>query len=100
MTANVLHPGLVSTGFGGDDPGRAQRMLVPLLRPFMKSPRQGAATSIHVASDPDLHHISGRYFAKCESKRSSAGSYDESAATRLWQASTDLVGLTTPATAS
>jgi retinol dehydrogenase 14 len=100
VTANVLHPGLVSTAFGGEDPGRAQQLLVPLLRPFMKSPRHGAATSIHLASDRDLQHVTGRYFAKCAAKRSSKGSYDESVAVRLWQASADLVGLTTPATAS
>ena len=100
VTANVLHPGLVSTAFGGEDPGRAQRVLVPLLRPFMKSPRQGAATSIHLASDPDLQRVTGRYFAKCEAKRSSKHSYDKSVAARLWQVSTDLVGLTAPATTS
>jgi NAD(P)-dependent dehydrogenase (short-subunit alcohol dehydrogenase family) len=97
VTANVLHPGLVSTAFGGEDPGRGQRMLVPLLRPFMKSPLRGAATSIHLATDRDLERVTGRYFAKCESKSSSKRSYDESAAARLWQVSTDLVGLTAPA---
>src|SRR5680860_941882 len=49
VTANALHPGVVSTAFGEEDPGRAQRLLVPLMRPFMMSPSQGAATSIHVA---------------------------------------------------
>jgi NAD(P)-dependent dehydrogenase (short-subunit alcohol dehydrogenase family) len=93
VTANVLHPGLVSTAFGGEDPGRAQRMLVPLLRPVMKSPRQGAATSIHLASDPGLRHVTGRYFAKCASKRSSKRSYDKPTAEQLWQVSSDL---TTP----
>ncbi len=100
VTANVLHPGLVSTAFGGEDPGRAQRLLVPLLRPFMKSPRRGAETSIHLASDPDLHHVTGLYFANCKSKRSAKHTYDESVAARLWQVSTDLVGLTAPATTS
>jgi retinol dehydrogenase-14 len=98
VTANALHPGLVSTGFGGEDPGRAQRLLVPLLRPFMKSPAQGAATSIQLASDPELERVTGRYFAKSESKPSSKRSYDETTAARLWQVSADLVGLTTAAT--
>jgi retinol dehydrogenase-14 len=31
--ANLLHPGLVSTGFGAEDPGRAQRLLVPYCGP-------------------------------------------------------------------
>lgn len=98
VTSNALHPGLVSTAFGGEDPGRAQRLLVPLLRPFMKSPAQGAATSIHLASDPDLERVTGRYYVKSESKTSSKRSYDETTAARLWQVSADLVGLTTAAT--
>ena len=32
VTANALHPGVVSTSFGADDPGRVQRLLVPALR--------------------------------------------------------------------
>src|SRR5919197_1325662 len=35
VTANAVHPGLVSTAFGADDPGVVQRLLVPFLRPFM-----------------------------------------------------------------
>jgi len=43
-TANALHPGVVRTAFGAEDPGRAQRLLVPILRPFMQTPTHGAAT--------------------------------------------------------
>ena len=96
VTANAVHPGLVSTGFGGEDPGQAQRLLVPLLRPFMKRPAQGAATSIYVASDPQLEHVTGRYFAKSATTKSSDRSYDEATAARLWEVSADLVGLHTP----
>jgi len=94
VTANALHPGVVSTSFGAEDPGRVQRLLVPFIRPFMKAPAQGAATSIHVASAPGLELVTGRYFAKGKPKRSSKRSYDEAAAARLWQVSADLVGLT------
>jgi retinol dehydrogenase-14 len=94
VTANALHPGLVSTSFGAEDPGRAQRMLVPVLRPFMKSPAKGAATSIHLASGPDLERVTGRYFANRKPQRSSERSYDEADTARLWQVSADLVGLT------
>jgi len=36
VAANALHPGLVSTAFGAEDPSLTQRLMVPLLRPFMK----------------------------------------------------------------
>ncbi|MHA6783128.1 SDR family oxidoreductase [Pseudonocardia saturnea] len=97
VTANALHPGMVSTSFGAEDPGRIQRLLVPLLRPLMKSPAQGAATSIHLASAPAVEQTSGRYFADSRAKRSSVRSYDEDVAARLWEVSADLVGLTAAA---
>jgi retinol dehydrogenase 14 len=93
VTANALHPGVVRTSFGAEDPASVQRFLVPFVRPFMKSPTQGAATSIHLASAPDLEHVTGRYFADSKEKRSAEGSYDQAAAARLWQVSADLVHL-------
>jgi retinol dehydrogenase 14 len=50
--------------------GRGQQRLVPLLRPFMQAPAQGAATSIHLASAPELAQVTGRYFAGRKPKRS------------------------------
>lgn len=93
VTSNALHPGLVSTAFGAGDPGRAQRLFVPVLRPFMLSPARGAATSIHLASTPELDRVTGHYFAKGKSTKSSKRSYDESSAALLWEVSANLVGL-------
>jgi NAD(P)-dependent dehydrogenase (short-subunit alcohol dehydrogenase family) len=97
VTANALHPGVVSTSFGAEDPGGVQRLFVPFVRPFLKTPVQGAATSILLASSPDLDQVSGRYFANSKPKRSSKASYDETAAARLWQVSAELVNLTATA---
>jgi retinol dehydrogenase-14 len=33
VVANAVHPGVVSTAFGAEDPGRTQRLLVPLCDP-------------------------------------------------------------------
>ena len=94
VTANALHPGMVQTSFGAEDPARIQRFLVPLLRPVMKSPARGAATSIHLASALELAQVSGRYFANRRPTKSSTRSYDQAVAARLWEASADLVSLT------
>jgi retinol dehydrogenase 14 len=96
VTANVLHPGMVRTSFGVEDPAIVQRLFVPLMRLFMKDPAEGAATSIYLASSPDLAQATGLYFVNSKPKRSSKSSYDEAAAARLWQVSADLVGLTGP----
>jgi retinol dehydrogenase 14 len=93
VTATVLHPGVVSTGFGAEDPSRVFKVLVPLWRPFMKTPQHGAATSIYLASSLEVQGITGRYFVKGRLQTSSKASYDAAAAVRLWQVSAALVGL-------
>jgi len=95
-TANALHPGVVRTSFGAEDPAGIQRWFVPFMRPFMKTPERGAGTSIHLASAPDLEHVTGRYYVNSKPKPSSKLSYDRAAAARLWRVSADLVGLTMP----
>ena len=95
VTANVLHPGVVSTDFGAEDPGRTQRLVVPLVRPLMRSPTRGAATSIRLASSPDVKGVTDRYFANGKQKRVSQCGRDEAVADRLWRVSTGLVGCLT-----
>ena len=92
VTATVLHPGVVRSGFGAEDPGRIQRLITPFMR-FLKSPEQGARTSIHLASSPEVEGVTGQFFADSKPRRSSRRSYDEAAALRLWEVSAELVGL-------
>ena len=94
VTATVLHPGVVRTAFGAEDQAAVFRVMLPLMRPFMKTPAQGAATSIYLASSPDVEGVTGRYFANRKPKTSNRSSYDVAAAARLWQVSDNLVGLT------
>jgi len=96
VTANALHPGVVNTSFGREDAARVQRVLVPVMRPLMKSPTQGAATSIHVASAPALAEVTGLFFTQSKPKSSSPRSYDTAVAARLWQVSAQLTGLPGP----
>ena len=93
VTANSLHPGFVRTSFGAEDPGAIQRFIVPFIRPFMRSPEHGAATSIHLASAPGVAEATGQYFADSRPRRSSEASHDGAVAARLWQVSADLVGV-------
>jgi retinol dehydrogenase 14 len=93
VTANSLHPGVVRTRFGAEDPGRTQRLLVPLARPFMRSPHAGASTSVTLASSGDLSFVTGQFFSGGRQKRSSKRSYDDRDAQRLWSASEQLVGV-------
>lgn len=70
VTANVLHPGVVATAFGAEDPGAVQRILTPLVQRWMKTPEQGAQTSVYLASAPELDKVTGQYFADSAPKKS------------------------------
>ena len=69
------------------------RLLVPIARLFMKTPEQGAATSVYLASSPEVEGVTGQYFANSKPKRSAERSYDTNVAARLWTVSASLVGL-------
>jgi len=94
VTATVLHPGVVRTGFAAEDPSPLWKILLPLIRPLLKTPAKGAATSIYLASSPEVGGVTGTYFVNSKPKTSSKSSYDQAAAARLWRISVDLVGHT------
>ena len=95
VTATVLHPGMTSTGFGTEDMARGWGPIIALMRPFMKSPERGADTPVFLASSPEAEgdDVTGRYFVGRQPKSSHRSSYDPKTTARLWQVSTDLVGL-------
>jgi retinol dehydrogenase 12 len=86
VTANCLHPGVVGTGFGQNTPGFLKTVL-GLAKPFLITPEIGAATSIYLASSPDVADVSGKYFAKCAPVASSKLSADVALQERLWELS-------------
>ncbi|EWT01613.1 short-chain dehydrogenase [Intrasporangium oryzae NRRL B-24470] len=93
VTANALHPGVVRTGFGQEDSAPWMRVMLPVMRPLMKSPARGAETSIYLASSPDVEGVTGHYFANRKARSSSRASQDASATARLWDVSAELVGM-------
>ena len=92
VTANCLHPGAVATRLGQNN-GRIATVLTKMLAPFFRTPAQGAATSIHLASSPAVDGISGRYFSNRREARSSRTAHDRDAARRLWDVSVALTGV-------
>jgi NAD(P)-dependent dehydrogenase (short-subunit alcohol dehydrogenase family) len=90
VTANALHPGVIASGFGQTYPG-AMSILVKLARPFLLSSEEGATTSVHLASSPEVEGVTGKYFSKCKPVRSNAVSYDEASQRKLWALSLEMV---------
>ena len=96
VTANCVHPGVVRSGFGKNNPGLGRLVFETfqvVARPFILSPEKGAATSIYVASSPELEGVTGKYFVDCREKPSSPASYDEEAQRRLWEVSEEMCGI-------
>jgi retinol dehydrogenase-14 len=99
VTATALHPGMTNTSFSTEDPSRKMAPIVFVVRPFMRSPKKGADTSVYLASSSAVEGVSGRYFVNRKTTKSEESSYDEATTDRLWQVSGDLVGIpadTTP----
>ena len=101
VTVNCLAPGVTRTNFGREDSGPVMRLLTPLARPFMRSPEEGAATAVWLASSPEAEGVTGSYYLRRRggptARRSSRRSYDTQLARRLWQVSEELTGLRQPA---
>jgi len=88
VTANALHPGVVATDLlmNGFPPLR-------LVRRWMKTPEQGAATAVHLATSPRVATVTGGYFVDERPVAPSSAATDDEAARRLWELSERAVGI-------
>ena len=91
VTSNALHPGDVATTVVRDS--RLLSLAIILGRLFLDTPAEGARTSLHLATAPELSGVSGRYFVACQSRPPAAAAQDADAAARLWQVSAELCGI-------
>ncbi len=94
VTATAVHPGVVRTNFGAEDQAWFFAVISGVVRAFLKTPAQGAQTSIYLASSPDLDGVTGQFFANRKPKTASKVADDADMAARLWQVSAELVGMT------
>ncbi len=92
LTVNGLHPGLVATNLISKN-GVIGRVLTFLLRFRGMTPKEGAQTSIYLATSADVEGVTGRYFVDRRAVPSSEASCDRDIAARLWQVSMEMTGL-------
>jgi NAD(P)-dependent dehydrogenase (short-subunit alcohol dehydrogenase family) len=92
VTANSLHPGAVATGLGKNNGGWT-RPLIAFLGLFFRTPDDGAATSVYLASSSEVEGLSGKYFANRREQRPARAAQDPESARRLWEISAQMVGL-------
>lgn len=92
VTANCLHPGVIASGFGHTYGGFTS-VLVKIASPFLTTPEKGAATSVYLASSPEVEGVTGKYFKNCKETRADRGAYELGAPERLWAVSEEMTGL-------
>lgn len=92
VSVNCLHPGFVASRFGDNNGGLMRATLGIAKSLFAINEDKGAETSVYLASSPEVAGTSGKYFDKSKAVKSSAVSYDEAAAKKLWEESERLAG--------
>jgi NAD(P)-dependent dehydrogenase (short-subunit alcohol dehydrogenase family) len=91
VTATVLHPGFVATGFGHNNGGLMRTGMNVVQKLVAKKPEQGAETSVYLASSPAVEGVTGKYFSDSKQIKSSSASYDVAAQQRLWELSEQMI---------
>jgi len=89
VTACSLHPGIVATELS-----RHRGIATPIIRGlgvgfFLRSPLNGAQTSIYCAVAPEVGD--GKYYYNCREEKNSEKANDEELAEKLWKVSEELV---------
>lgn len=102
LHATALHPGGIWTALQRHQPGlKEQYKDIESVHRYMKSPEQGAATSVYAAISKDWEGRGGKYIENCTESVPYDGTsmdgyaphaYDAAGAERLWELSLKLVG--------
>ncbi len=84
ITVNCLHPGVINTkllraGWGG------------IGGFFGRGLREGAKTSVYLATSKDVENITGKYFSDSKIAKPQSIAYDKDIRAKLWQLSEELI---------
>uniref|UniRef100_A0A3P8VWS4 Si:ch211-107o10.3 n=1 Tax=Cynoglossus semilaevis TaxID=244447 RepID=A0A3P8VWS4_CYNSE len=97
VTVYSLHPGVIRTELGRyyipTLPLWKRILVKPLVMLFLKTPWEGAQTTIYCAVDESVANQSGLYYSDCAPKQPAPQALDDAAAKKLWDISASMVGL-------
>lgn len=93
VTANALHPGVVNTGLGNNNPPSWLSRAMRLSKFLMRTPEKGAETAIFLAGSPEVEDETGKYWVDCREKRARDIGYNRDIQRRLWEISGNMTGL-------
>ncbi|XP_054017588.1 retinol dehydrogenase 12-like isoform X1 [Dryobates pubescens] len=89
VTANALHPGSVSSELVRHS--FVMTWLWKIFSFFLKTPVEGAQTSIYCAVAEELDSVTGQYFSDCQPAYVSPRGRDDETAKKLWSVSCELL---------
>jgi retinol dehydrogenase-12 len=97
VTSNVVHPGVVVTGFSQNN-GWFYQLGSFFRRIWNRATAlEGATPSIYCASAPEMRGVSGKYYGPPQQEETPVeGSHDVAQQDRLWALSEKMVGLAAP----
>ncbi|KAM8915646.1 retinol dehydrogenase 12 [Spinachia spinachia] len=91
VTVNSVHPGTVNSDLTRHS--TLMTIFFTVFSTFLKTPREGAQTSIYCSVADELHSISGKHFSDCAPAFVAPQGRSEDTARRLWVASCELLGI-------
>ena len=92
VTANALHPGVVSTHLASDA-SWMMKLFYTIGTPFMKSPAKGAETPLYLATSDEVEGVSGKYFKNKKEIKPADVALDDDLCRKLWEISEELTHL-------
>ncbi len=91
VTSYSLHPGTVRTNIHSGGSGYSLfSFLLKLGRPFMRSPKRGAKTSVYLATEPGIETLNGNYFVDEKVEDPLEIAFDREKCRQLWEISETL----------
>ncbi|NWW80159.1 RDH12 dehydrogenase, partial [Climacteris rufus] len=91
FTVNALHPGSVHSELVRHS--CVMTWLWNIFSFFLKTPWEGAQTSIYCAVAEELDSVTGQYFSDCQPAYVSPRGRDDQTAKKLWSVSCELLGI-------
>ena len=92
--AFAAHPGMVATRITRDGDSKAAAVVWRASSRWLRTPEEGAATSVYLATEPGIEPLSGSYFVDGRPVEPDARGRDDAAAARLWDLSAAATGCT------
>ncbi len=93
LTSNAIHPGSVITNITHSAPASVRKQVEEWAH-RLRTPEQGAATQVYVATSPDLRDVSGGFFENCNPAIVPHPHFldDKAMAEKLWNVAEEMAG--------